>query len=528
MPEQGSHATCIVNIFVFRISNASCKDGPRHPEMEMAARLGARGTVAGNIARDLWNNLDQADAFWPKAQGVPLPILDNSTQPPTIRWIMWGFFLMQDVLNCLYTNCRSEFERRFLGRSHDNLRSYWQRLRKDDPRLLKHPVRSNPRWQELAIPGRFHGDGVPFGKGRNASINGMSWSSKLGLGETLDYINLWCGLPKTVLCHMEQHGVDTMEIVWNVFVWDAFSCLKGVYMRYDWNGDTWPPEHERAQLFGDIMGGLLLAMIQTAVDSEYLSNHLGFPHWNCNSPCAFCAADQGIARTNPWTDFRHGAPWKTMLVTLDAWLDKVHQHPLWRAHARIGLVLFSICLDVMHVGDKGILSYFLPSCVHTLVHESGLPGNFHARCGIVWKIVVESYVEMNVPHRDRLPRDEFYAIFGDRTGPNPPAYPEMHGKAHHLQTFLPALAKTCGRVHAQQALHLPEHKHRLECLQLLCAFYEQIKQAGELLSETESGLILANVNEFLLRQNFLDRACIHARTHIAMGLIEAMRIPSVA
>ena len=171
----------------------------------------------------------------------------------------------------------------------------------------------------------------------------------------------------------------------------------------------------------------------------------------------------------------------------------------------------------MHVGDKGILSYFLPSAISTLVHESGLPGGFHARSGAVWERIVDAYAEMGVPHRERLPREEFYAIFGDRTGPSHPAHPEMHGKAHHLQTLLPALLKTCERIHAEQGLHLPEHEQRLECLQLLCSFYKQICQAGEVPTEAVADKILADVTEFLLRQNWLERPiCAHLCAHTYM------------
>ena len=167
-PEQGAAHIPAYSMCCIRIAGASCRDGPRHAEMEMAASLGARGECPQNCSRDLWNKLDQEDAFWPKAQEVPLPILDHSTHPPSVRWIMWGVFLIQDVLHCLWTNCRPEFERRFLGGLPvDRLNTYWSRLRPDDPRLLEHPVRANPRWQELALPGRFHGDFVPYGKGRH-------------------------------------------------------------------------------------------------------------------------------------------------------------------------------------------------------------------------------------------------------------------------------------------------------------------------------------------------------------------------
>ena len=49
----------------------------------------------------------------------------------------------------------------------------------------------------------------------------------------------------------------------------------------------------------------------------------------------------------------------------DEWEENVTPHPLWQAYPLIGLTIFSICLDILHVLDLGVLQYFLGSVVWT-------------------------------------------------------------------------------------------------------------------------------------------------------------------
>ena len=64
--------------------------------------------------------------------------------------------------------------------------------------------------------------------------------------------------------------------------------------------------------------------------------------------------------------------------------------------------------------------------------------------------------------------------------------------------------QVCERVTEQQGLTLPEHTHRLRCLQLLTDFYGIVTTAGDFLPDQDSHRVFNVVNEFLLRQNKLN------------------------
>jgi len=426
-----------------------------------------------------------------------------AAKPEKVTWVSWGVFLAQDLLHALYVHDRTEFNRRFLGGDRSNIARFWQQAREDDPRFQNHPMKTKPSWRESAIPGRVHGDGVPYGKGRLASANVTSWSSKLSGGHVLDWLNLWSAVPKSILCKKEQHGYNTEEYLFRAFIYDAHCCVQGEFCEYDWTGSAWPHELQDRPKSGHIMGGMTLALIQLGADNEYLANTLRLPHWQSLDPCAWCPADQRRLSTRLWADFRDSAEWKLLLVTLAMWEANPCDHVLWRAFVLIGLTMFSVCLDILHCVDKGVLAYFGGSAVWTLVHESGLPGSFYDKAALVWGMIRQAYDDAGLPAAQRLPREEFYAVFGGQTGSRPGSFPELSGKAAHLRHFLPVLTTVCEQIHARQGISAPQHEDRLRCLHLLRTFYETCARNGEFMPADDAQLVMQTVEEFLLRQNTL-------------------------
>jgi len=115
----------------------------------------------------------------------------------------------------------------------------------------------------------------------------------LATGSVEDFINLWFGVPKAILCS-KRHGdtEDTLEHLWPVVVWDAWTVCHGIFLGHNWLGAPFPPGHRRAKLKDkEIMGGHLFPHIQVGADTEYLCNHLGLPHWQAVKPCGCCNCD---------------------------------------------------------------------------------------------------------------------------------------------------------------------------------------------------------------------------------------------
>jgi len=176
-------------------------------------------------------------------------------------------------------------------------------------------------------------------------------------------------------------------------------------------------------------------------------------------------------------------------------------HPLWESHPLIGLTILCICLDILHILDLGVLQWFLASAIWTLVHESGLPGDFHARANHIWALLCSAYAAEGTNAREKISREEFFGAFARQTGPKPGSYPELSSKAAKLRHTLPALLRVCEEVHRSQGLHRQEHLDRLECLRNLVRFYSIVEGGGHVLSPPDAAELATVTDAFLRHQN---------------------------
>ena len=131
----------ISGYLVFRIAEACVKDGWDRREIVALSRTGCRGTLPGNVLRDIYSIARFQKCRLPQAIEIDLPLLDTSKEPPEVSWVKWPIYLAQDYLHTLYTHYREEFERKFLG-SRGALETFWQQLRPNDPRLDSHPLKN--------------------------------------------------------------------------------------------------------------------------------------------------------------------------------------------------------------------------------------------------------------------------------------------------------------------------------------------------------------------------------------------------
>jgi len=318
----------------------------------------------------------------------------------------------------------------------------------------------------------------------------------------LDILNLWFWLPKALVCNEEEHGIDTYKYWFSkVGLWDLLSCIKGEFLPHDWDWKPWPENHARAKKKGRIMGKYVLPIIQVVADTEHHANHLGLKHWGCLDPCDFCPADSRKGSRMPWSDFGDSSLWMALCVTLLQWMANPTQHPLWENYILLGITIFCICFDELHVMALGVLQYFMGSVIWTLVHESGLPGNFGARADHVYNLLCDAYKEQGTARREKIDRAEFMAVFGRQTGPKPGEYPELSSKAARTRHTVPALLRVCEVLHRTQALTKPEHVKRLECLRNLVRWYAILESSGHVLSPDRAEEIIKVTDAFLRGQN---------------------------
>ena len=249
------------------------------------------------------------------------------------------------------------------------------------------------------------------------------------------------------------------------------------------------------------MADLILAILQATNDTEHNANFLNLQHWQNLCPCNWCPASAVKDSLMPWSDFGADSRWMPLCVTVEDWIADPTKHPLWQAWPLIGITIFSLCLDILHILDLGVLQYFLGSTLWTLVHESGLPGSFHQRAAHVWELICHAHKALGTDYRERLTREDFYGVFGSQVGPTPSSFPELSGKAARTRHALPAVLKAVEQVHAAQHLHLAEHVLRLEALRMLVEFYAIVMAGGHVLAEPDAERVVTVVDAFLRKQN---------------------------
>ena len=207
--------------------------------------------------------------------------------------------------------------------------------------------------------------------------------------------------------------------------------------------------------------------------------------------------------------------WMSQLVTLEQWEENPTPHPLWLAHTLHGITIVSICFDILHILDLGVLLYFLASVIWTLVHESDLPGNFKDRAEHVWGLLDLEYRSLATLPTERMDRAAFMSAFGGQTGPTPSSFPELGGcKAAKSRHALPALLRVTVKVHADQGLTKEEHILRLEALRMLVEFYSILNASGHHVCDRDAERVVSVVDAFLQKQHEL--AMIYWERHIKL------------
>ena len=198
--------------------------------------------------------------------------------------------LAHELLGAMFDHWPDELNGRLLGQasSLNALFGFWQNAHEDDPRLTHHPLKGFPNYKVECIPIGIHADGVPYKKGGpGASLKVTSWSSLLGTGEnTWDTHYVWDCTPSGMGCKLNEHGVDSDEMRFQVMIWDFEVALSGKYPSTDPWGQTWPVDSLRARRAGQfIAGGYRLALLQLRADIMHLVAEYGFKHYSTEDCC---------------------------------------------------------------------------------------------------------------------------------------------------------------------------------------------------------------------------------------------------
>ena len=116
--------------------------------------------------------------------------------------------------------------------------------------------------------GRIHGDGVPYGKGKLATLDVIDYSSMTSVGNILDRIQMWTCIPSKFICSEAKHGISTMYHVWKWIVYDLVCLMNGVFMDVNAFGEPWGAEFSDRPQSGRIMGQYTMAIMQLGAFEE--------------------------------------------------------------------------------------------------------------------------------------------------------------------------------------------------------------------------------------------------------------------
>ena len=395
------------------IADAACKVAPR-PPMQALANIGTKGDHKNNAHRDLTKKINQGrlDELISRPMYVDLPLLEvrrnRRLQGPRNITMQYPILLPHVLMHDLFHNYNGTFAKSVLG--DGDMAGFWQQIPANDARLVGHPVnRIDNEDRKKVIPLRLHGDGVPIGKGKKRTFEIISWSSMLGhAGPTWDTRFFAFGVIN------EVKDTTTMPLVWRILLWSFAALLRNRWPLLDWDGVPFSETHypEFASKAGDtICGDYKFVLWQVSADLDYLCNYLQLRHFGKDTPCFRCNCNRTSV---PWSALVPDAAWRNNLVSLLEWRT-TPKHILFQ-QPNIGLNLFHVCLDVLHILDLGVVQYICGSIISLFLHNAGLEGSFEVKLEKVWAVIECSYNALGTSAGERLPHAVFAATFGGRRG----------------------------------------------------------------------------------------------------------------
>ena len=450
-------------------------DGHAPREVVQLAKIGANGQYKGNCRRDLLR-LVKPSLGKPLSLVVPLLEKDklNLTKQSVISPIQifeTFFFGHEELMHRLFGTNR--------------LRTFWNSVRPNDPKLHRHPMLELEGWRDKAIPIVIHGDGAQFT--RSGSLLVASWRPLLNEDFDAGTFLLFT-LPKVVRASGKKHGIDSHREFWLLVVHLFNALFRGFHPATNHKGQRWPAGTFEAKQSGKPIADskFFFVIWCLAGDLPYLAEEYGLEHCNANNCCWLCSANRSDLT---FTDVTPTAAWRATLkqVTHDS---RVSEHPIWDLE---GVARWHVPGDLMHTGCLGVLLYILGSTLWELVFDGPYGGSAQARAKAVWQKISHKYVELGVDASNRL-ADLDLDRFRQKHH-----FPELRCKAAEARHLLPVLTEVCRDLNRSTARDL----HRLAALDNLCNFYRLCNESLEVPLADVSASMKNSAEHFLLHYHWL-------------------------
>lgn len=150
---------------------------------------------------------------------------------------------------------------------------------------------------------------------------------------------------------------------------------------------------------------------------------------------------------------------------------------------KVGLNIFHVCLDLLHLIDLGIAQYVCASTIYMLVFDTGLVGTLENKMGTVWEPLRAAYESLNTLAGETLPHTIFTNIFAQSRSRNPTAYPELHAKGAQARHCIGGLRLVVRDMHtwapASSYVVAPYFNFVWELIANLATFYDCLWYRGQ-------------------------------------------------
>jgi hypothetical protein len=448
------------------IAAAAVADGLRVPEVLFIAEAGHAGHVPGNISRDLLRNC-VGDISVPQTYSIQVDAVDRNRADSSVS-VQVDILLPHQIFSHVASTCPSTFSK---WTNADNLEAFWEAsVRSGDPHLAADAAVHTADFRRRAVPLILHGDGASFSNSESLETasfgallhKGSTWSSKYVCAT-------W------VSSAAVPGGGGTWDQIWAVLVWSFNAMRAGRHPATNHLGAVWPRLSFGARMAGKELtpGGHVGVVHAITGDMAWLAERLRITRFNPGStePCELCCCNR---TTTPFKDLTAAATWRATVKLPPQPLSSTA--PMWNI---LGVTIFTVRLDAMHVLDLGVLQHFAGSFFFELIYDAEVAGaSLQERMQNLWLQVRDLYVHHQTSARlSRLRIRDF-------CNPGSPHqdFPHLRGiKAAPARGLLPVIASLCERY----CDHSPAKICRQRCASNLVEFYKVLYGAGPVLTDVE-------------------------------------------
>ena len=438
------------------LAEGAAMDGSTHPEILQLARAGSSGRWRQNCKRDIERNF-MASVKSPPTMTVRVPAYNNKSSDAGDVWVDC------EILppHWLFSTNAEEFPGVLRSFGCAGLEEFWTAAQNsNDPHLLHHPLTSKPDWKKRAIPIVLFGDGAKFA--RTDSLEVVAW------GALLARISTWASKYVTA-CFVQnaqaRGGVRTWDEIWKALAWSIGAMFEGVHPVRDHRGQPWPRGSYGGERAGRPLSrdGYFCVVHRVVGDMGWLYKRLGLRLAPAaNEPCAWCACNRS---DKPFLDLQPTAAW--VGTTLTPPQPAPSNHPVFTI---VGVSLFSIALDIMHVFDLGVLQHLVGSLFYIWVWHGQLAGAVPSRVDRLWAMVRAEYDRLGSNCRIS---NLITTMFASRDAPHQ-HFPRFTGKAMETRQLVSVVFNLAQRF----ATGAPRDQAILQCVANFMRFYSVLSFAG--------------------------------------------------